>query len=367
MIPATQETPFPLRLKQARQRLGLSLRELSEKLGQAVSHVALAKYEQGEMKPSGDVLAKLCDALDRSPDYFFRPVRLVLPPVSFRKRKKFREKAVTVLLERVRSELEDYLEAEELVAEAPKPAPKFDFPQTSKMPDDASVRQYAHQLRRHWGLGLEEPIPDLVELLENHGFRVIELPLEDASFDGLLLDGLNVIVVASRPDLSVARKRWTIAHELAHAILNAWLHKIGISEAEQEHVANVFASEFLLPTAAIKRYFGNQRTTITEPELVAVKLRYGFSIEAIVYALKEHGVIAEQAHRRFYSHFKPRYKLAGEPGDDELAKKFQESPHRFRRLVLRGMAEGAISLSRAAGLLHEPISTLRGDSVPIVE
>ena len=45
---------------------------------------------------------------------------------------------------------------------------------------------------------------------------------------------------------------------------------------------NAFASEFLLPSAAILKYFGTRRTTITQPELLAAKLRFGVSIEAIV-------------------------------------------------------------------------------------
>ena len=57
----------------------------------------------------------------------------------------------------------------------------------------------------------------------------------------------------------------------------------------------------------------------------------------------------------------------GEPGDAEIAQKFKEAPRRFRRLVLRGLAEGVISLSRASGLLREPLSDLRRESVAIVE
>ena len=49
------------------------------------------------MKPSAEILVKLCEALGRSPDYMFRPLRVVLPKVSFRKRKAFGEKDTAVL------------------------------------------------------------------------------------------------------------------------------------------------------------------------------------------------------------------------------------------------------------------------------
>lgn len=349
--------------------LGLSLRDLSAKLGHAVSHVALAKYEQGEMKPSGDVLVKLCEALGRSPDFMFRPTRVTLPKVSFRKREAFGEKNTAVLLEVVRNRLEDYLEAEELVPEPQRSWPKLDFPSSIDVGNLKPVRELAHQLRKQWGLGQEEPIANITELLENHGFRVIEIEVAGKDFDGCLLDGFHAIVVGLRADLPVARKRWTIAHELAHAVLNAWVTKLTLSVADQESVMNAFASEFLLPSAAIMKYFGQHRTTITLPELLAAKLRFGVSIEAIVYALCAHGIIGESAKRRFYSHIKAAWTKAGmaEPGDQNLAQVLKEDPVRFQRLVLRGLSEGAISLSRGAGLLGKSLADIRREAVPIVE
>src|SRR5882672_9512525 len=91
-----QESPFPLRLKQARLLLGLSLRELSERIG-TVSHVALTKYERGDMKPSAEVLVALCSVLGRTPDQMFRPVRASLSNVSFRKRKSVSEKQTSMV------------------------------------------------------------------------------------------------------------------------------------------------------------------------------------------------------------------------------------------------------------------------------
>lgn len=369
MIHPHDESPFPLRLKQARLMLGLSLRELCVKIGNAVSHVALAKYELGEMKPTGEVLAKLCEALGRSPDFMFRPVRVSLDKVSFRKRKKFGQKDTEALLERVRHHLEDYLEAEELTGEQGKTSPKLNFPQKFNPTDLEPIRDLARQLRRAWGLG-DEPIVSLVELLESHGFRVIEIPVNYQGFDGCHVEGLNTIVVGTWAGLSVARKRHTIAHELAHAVLNAWISGLGLSEADEEAVMGTFASEFLLPVAALKRYLGQApRTSITLQELLEVKLRYGASISAMVYTMKKFGMISESAYKRFYSHIVPLWKkqFNGEPGDPELAQSLREQPNRFQRLVLRGVTEGTISLSRGGGLLGKSVGDMRREAVPIVE
>jgi Zn-dependent peptidase ImmA (M78 family)/DNA-binding XRE family transcriptional regulator len=363
-----QESPFPLRLKQARLLSGLSLRELSERVG-TISHVALTKYERGEIKPSSEVLVALCKTLGRTPDQMFRPVRVSLSNVSFRKRKSYSEKQTNMVLEMVRSRLEDYLEAEEFVPEPVKPAPKqLSLPADFRAEDLEPVRRLAAQLRADWGLN-EEPIPNLVELLEDRGYRVIQVSLDEKGFDGCEITELRALIIGTWPDHSVARMRLTLAHELAHSLLNDSTTKLGLTEKEAESVMTTFASEFLLPAAALKRYLGTHRTAITMVELEEVKLRFGISIAAIVYALKSLGIINDSAHRRFYTQIVPQWKKAGqgEPGDDALSKVYREHPARFQRLVRRGISEGLISLSRGAGLLGKPLSELRLETGPIVE
>lgn len=362
------KSPFPLRLKQARLLSGLSLRELSERIG-TVSHVALTKYERGDMKPSSEVLVALCNALGRTPDQMFRPVRASLTNVSFRKRKSFSEKQTSMVLELVRSRLEDYLEAEEFVPEQVKPATKqLSLPVNFKPDNPEPVQKLALQLRNDWGLN-EEPIPNLVELLEDRGYRVIQINLDEKGFDGCEVTEFRALIIGTWPDHSVARMRLTLAHELAHSLLNESVSKLGLTEKEAEAVMTTFASEFLLPTAALKRYLGTHRTAITIAELEEVKLRFGISIGAIVYALKSMGIINDSAHRRFYTQIVPIWKKAGggEPGDEDLSKVYREQPARFQRLVRRGMSEGLISLSRGAGLLGKPLSELRLETGPIVE
>lgn len=340
---------------------GFSLRELSERMGGAVSHVALAKYEDGTMKPSGEVLAKLCAALDVAPDTLFRPTSVSISAVNFRKRKAFGEKETRMLLESVRAHLENYLEAEELLNERVK------FEAVRLNADDA--RSAALELRRHWKLG-DQPIADLIELFEKHGVRVVEIPQPHDHFDGCQLEGLEVIVVARRPDLPVTRKRFTLAHELAHLLLADWAKRRRLSDGDLEKAMNAFASEFLFPASALKAFFGDNRTSVTIDELKSAKLRYGISISAIVYAMRELGMIAESAYRRFYSSTLSSWRKTGaivEPGDEDVNRLYCEVPERFDRIVMRGVAEGVLSLSRAAGLLGKSVTEIRLKTTPLVE
>ena len=73
------------RLKQARKVAGLSLRGLGDLLG--LSQAAIKKYEDGDVYPSSDILIKMSHALKVRVDFFFRPIKVSLENVRFRKRK----------------------------------------------------------------------------------------------------------------------------------------------------------------------------------------------------------------------------------------------------------------------------------------
>ena len=64
---------FGRRLKLARQKEKLSLEELSNKTGGAVSKQTISKYEAGKAMAGSDILEKLANALKVSMEYFFRP------------------------------------------------------------------------------------------------------------------------------------------------------------------------------------------------------------------------------------------------------------------------------------------------------
>jgi Zn-dependent peptidase ImmA (M78 family)/DNA-binding XRE family transcriptional regulator len=356
-----------MRLKQARTLRGLSLRELSENLQNAVSHVALAKYEQGSIKPSGELLAKLCSVLHVSPEYLYRPQRVSVDNVSFRKRNAFGEKATAALLEDVRAQLENYLEAEELVGDRVEFEPRIEFPKNA---EPKSARALAEKLRAEWDLG-DQPIPSLVDVLEKKGVRVIEIDEPSRSFDGCQIEGYNAIVIGKRPELPITRRRFTIAHEFGHVVLNEWGKSHGLEGKDLEKkIINPFASEFLMPASALRSFFGGARTSIGIQELVSAKLRFGMSICAIVYALHELGIIGENAFRRFLTQTVNLWRRNGEivePCDADVSRLYSEEPRRFQRVVLRGISEGNISLSRGAGLLGADISELRRDAVPMVE
>ena len=103
------------RIKLARKRCGLSLRDLARKMDHIVTAQAIGKYERNEMTPSSEVLISLTRALDVSLAYLMAPQAVELGEVEFRTKTntsaRDRAKVETAVLESV----ERYLQIERIL------------------------------------------------------------------------------------------------------------------------------------------------------------------------------------------------------------------------------------------------------------
>jgi len=106
-----------VRLQQARKAAGLSLRALGGLV--SLSHAAIKKYEDGVVYPSSEILIKLSKALKVRVDFFFRPIKVALEGLKFRKRKNLRGKAEEIIKFEVISQIERRLELENLYPSSP--------------------------------------------------------------------------------------------------------------------------------------------------------------------------------------------------------------------------------------------------------
>ena len=107
---------FAKRLINARKIRCVSQRELCSRLNNKVSSTAIEKYEKALMMPSSDVLIEISKVLDFNLDYFFRP--FVIPidgnKFEFRKKSALGAKKVESIKCLVASEIEKYLEIENI-------------------------------------------------------------------------------------------------------------------------------------------------------------------------------------------------------------------------------------------------------------
>lgn len=351
---------FSRRLQQARLMKGLSLRQLSVAADGQISHNALAKYEGALMLPDSKILITLANVLSQPTDFFFRPFSVHVGTVHFRKKARLPEKRAKALRELSTSALERYREIEELTGDVRQFTPLF---QSETIRKAEEGEELASRTRMAWKLG-DDPIPNIHELLEEKGIKVVEITEENSAFDGLSAstDVGPFIVLASHLNKNIPRKRLTAAHELAHVLLPV---SLSMGEKDEESLAYRFAGAFLMPADSFTAAFGQHRTGISLGELLALKMRFGASMWAIMKRAQQLKLISEHTYRQFCIYANGNHwKTKGEPGDDNF--QGMEDDCRYKQLVLRAVAEDLISASKGAALLNCPLDDFRKEFREIV-
>ena len=333
------------RLKVARTAAGLSLRKLEARIGNLVTAQAIGKYERNESVPGSAVLIALADTLDVSVDYLAGDQEMVLEAVEFRKKRITSRREEAQVEAKVLHLLERYLLVEDLLGlrsvewHSPREAP---YPVVH---DISEADHAAGSLRDHWSLG-NDPIPNIVELLEEQGIKV--LAVDSVKIDGLTARArrtgkspLPVIVVNANDWRE--RQYFTLAHELGHLVMEV------AARLNEEKAAHRFAGAFLMPADALWAKIGKRRTSVSLGELLELKQVFGASVQAITYRCKDLGIFNESLFRRLFNAF-TRYGWRTPPYKEPYARK-GERPKRFERLTFRVLAEGIVSESKAAELL----------------
>ena len=334
------------RLRIARAAAGLSLRGLAEAMGGVVSAQAIGKYERDEDMPGSRALMGLASALGVPVDYLMSDDEIALEGVDFRKKTGASAREEATLEARTIDMLERYLALEDLLQlrsvdwEQPRSAPH-------PVGDLRDAEDAARSVREDWGLG-NDPIPNLSELLEERGVKVMSLDLDD--IDGLAArvrrrgrDAARVIVI-KRSTWS-ERKRFNLAHELGHMVMNV------TGRLDEEKAAHRFAGAFLIPADVLRTEVGANRSALSLGELVALKERFGVSVQALTYRCKDLGIINQAAFVKLFAVFQDRGWRTFPYEEPATMKPELEEPKRFERLCYRALAEGVIGESRAAELL----------------
>ena len=343
------------RVKLARRKAGFSLRGLSAAIGGKVTAQAIGKYERGESVPSSGVMIALSKALGVSLAYLLDSQGVELKGVEFR------TKASTSARDRAKVEaevlewIERYLQIE-IVLELDSSEWQCPIARPVKLRSAGDAEMLADDVRDTWNLGLD-PIPNMTELLEEKGLKVLTVPLPQR------VSGLTCLV--KRPDeqadlpvsvvnsqFSLERRRLTLAHELAHRLIDA----DSLSDKQEERAANVFAGAFLVPAKHLLREVGRHRNALGYKELIDLKRLYRVSGAALLMRLRQLEVISEStltyAFQTVGRGWRTQEPLELEPPEHRGRR---ERALRFERLCYRALAERLISLGKSAELLRLPI------------
>jgi Zn-dependent peptidase ImmA (M78 family)/DNA-binding XRE family transcriptional regulator len=271
------------RIAIARKRRGLTLADLSERVG--VSLQSLSNYETGRTDPTNETLARIAAALD-FPESFFRKSDVDLLPldaVSFRARSKLAAapRDAALAASTLTLELNEWIESRYKL-------PAAQLPTLGRLDAESA----ADVLRARWALG-DAPISNMVHLVESRGVRVFSLPPEFSDVDAFSFwrNGTPFIFLSTLK--SPERGRFDVAHELGHLVLHG--EERGLHGPPAEKEANSFASAFLMPQDSVRNFIPDSPLP---SQIIEAKKIWKVAAMALTYRLHDLGMLSDWHYRK---------------------------------------------------------------------
>jgi Zn-dependent peptidase ImmA (M78 family) len=172
--------------------------------------------------------------------------------------------------------------------------PEMILPKDFRQITPDAIEIAAQSVRNLWGLR-DRPVPDMTLALENAGIPVVNLEILSDKQDGFSFTSLllaRVFVGINTYNVSAARARYDIAHELGHVVLHRNLvapqqARDPINHPILEQQAHRFAGAFLFP----REQFLKESRIASLDYFCALKKKWGVSIAAMIYRAHDLGLI----------------------------------------------------------------------------
>ena len=341
------------RIRRLRRARGLTQQALADATGGLVTKQSISKYERGKSQPSPGVLRKLAEVFGVKTADLFREPPAEVAFEAYRKFARLGKRKQEEIESRIRERLEARLRLQDRLGElrgASVPAKAW------KASSFEEAEAAAGALREKWELG-QAPIASVTDVLEENDIHVIALDAGD-DFDGLSafaydLGGEGTLLAAAvvcHRGRSGDRQRLSLVHELAHLALD--VDEEGSKEGfDEEKAAYRMGAAFLAPAGPLLRAVGQRRRSLRIEELLMLKRRYGMSVQALLYRLKDLEVISQNQFRGWFIQLG---KLGWRKEEPEPLP--PEEPQWLRRNALRALSEDVITKEEAECLLGEPIA-----------
>ncbi|HYE52488.1 MAG TPA: ImmA/IrrE family metallo-endopeptidase [Azospirillaceae bacterium] len=283
----------PERLELALRRRRLTAATLADRIG--FTSVSLSRIRNLRQVPPRETVERIAEALSYPIEFFYGDCidSVDENSVSFRSLSSvtLREKHAAIAAGCLAYSVADWLKSQYNL-------PNADLIDCSQERDPAAA---ARSLRQHWSLG-EQPIGNMIKLLESRGIRVFSLAENTKNVDAFSCWRNEEPYIFLNTFKSTERSRFDAAHELGHLVL----HKHGGSNQGQqaEDEANSFASSFLMPKADVLSQMPRVHTL---NQIIASKKRWGVSAAALIYRLHKIGVISDWQNRTFNIQLRTNY------------------------------------------------------------
>jgi len=346
---------FGQRLKQLRLARGMSLDALAAEMGGIVTKQALSKYEKEKARPSPVVLNRLASALGVKSAHLWSEPTIRVEFIAYRKGAGLLKREQETVESLVTQTLEDRIHLQELTN-------KFDG---SKLPVRAlcantveDAEHAAEALRIQWNLGTD-PIASVTDVLEDNCIHVLEVDASE-KFDGSAAvahpvgeERVVAAAIVTRRGVPGGRQRLNLSHELGHLVLCV------PQDVDEEKMAFRFGSAFLAPAQTVYREVGSSRSFIRSDELLLLKRRFGMSVQALLYRLRDLRIISDSHYTWWCKGINRMGWRKEEP--------FELAPEKSKWLLqntLRALSEGLLTTDEAKSLLgktmerQEPLSLI---------
>ena len=333
------------RLRRFRLARGMSLGNLEDEIDRLVSSQTLSKYEHGKLQPAATTLNQIATALGVKSVQLWGEPPCHVEWIAFRKRARLGKREQKRIQSFVAEEFEKRVQLQEQIYEGNA----LEFPVLSiSVRNLEDAEEAALVLRNTLNLGID-PIANLIGVLEDHYIHIIEVEASEA-FDGIsavardIDENVLAAAIATRSGLPGDRQRLNITHELGHLILEL------CENIDPEKAAFRFGAAFLAPAEQLRRDVGEKRSRIQKNELFYLKKRYGMSIQAILFRLRDLRIITDAYYKKWCIQINKFGWKKHEPIEIP-----PEKPERFHQQVLRALSEEFISETEVEQLLNNVV------------
>lgn len=330
----------PKRLSLARKRRRLTAKALAEKSGVAVD--TISRLENGQNEPDTATVSKLAVAVNFPASFFYQgdPEEIDSGAVSFRSFSKMsaREREAALSAGALGVQLGEWIESEFSL-------PKANLLDLSYETDPEAAAQ---SLRQYWGLG-EQPVGNLIGMLETNGVRVFSLSENTASVNAFSFwrDGKPFVFLNNYK--TAESSIFDTMHEVGHLAMHMHGDPKGIRSAERE--ADAFASAFLMPAKDVR---ARVPRPITVDIVLRAKLRWRVSAMAMTYRLNQLGMLSEWQYKSMCIELGRRGYRSSEPIGVP-----RESSIVWKKVLTQLWRDG-VTKNDIASRLHIPLDELEG-------
>jgi len=224
----------------------------------------------------------------------------------------------------------------------------------------------AELARKTLGLKEDEPIGDIIGLMESAGIKIKLRKFDLKNFFGFSIsepDGGPAIMVNNNEGITIERQIFTVAHELGHLLLHPQAYDPAktLEGKREESEADIFAGYFLMPQIAFEKKLKESYGLDFVERVLHIKRWFRVSYLTVLHRISEMRIAEYKTLiAKFRVMYKNRYgKSLANHNEPSGLDKLDIIEDYLSTLVRKALDREEITVSRAAEILDIPLMNMR--------